>query len=163
MKEKNFLFKLGTLLVPAVFASHSPDQALWIAFGSVLLLIAVPVLPKGTAKNAVEGPGFLQDFLQVLAAAFLAALADETARRFGVRTGLFFFVILVNAGWSFRYEDLQVKAKAALWFCFAFLGLSMLKLNGICPAFQDPFFIFSGTGGLLLMAGFALQRKWCVL
>ncbi len=155
MREKDFLFKLGVVLVPAVFASSSFDQILWIAFGSVLLLVAVPVL---------EGAGFLrQDFLQVSAAALLAALTDETARRFGVQAGVFFPVILVNAGLWFRHEPLQVKTKAALWFCFAFLGLSLLKLNGICPAFRDPFFIFSGVGGFLFLAGSALKRKWCVL
>ena len=39
MKEKNFLFKLGAVLVPAVFAVSSPVQSLWIAGGVALVLL----------------------------------------------------------------------------------------------------------------------------
>ncbi len=145
MREKDFLFKLGVILVPAVFASSSFDQILWIAFGSVLLLVAVPIF---------EGAGFRQDFLQVSAAALLAALADETARRFGVQAGVFFPVILVNVGLCFRREALQVRVKAALWFVFGLLVLGV---------FKDPFFIFSAVGCFLFAAGLALKRKWVVL
>ena len=165
MREKNFLFKLGAVLVPAVFASDSLGHALWIAPGVVLVLAVSHVwgMLMRRAVPAFDKGGFWAELPMVVMIGLAACLLDDLAARSGYGAGVLFPAALVNAGLWFRDDSFQVKSRGALWFLPAFLALAALKTSNLWPGFSDPFFIFTGAAAFLYLTGLALEKKWSSL
>jgi len=165
MKEKKFLFKLGAILVPAVFASDTPGHAMWVG-PSLVFLLAVThlwgLLLRRLAPSFERG-GFWADFPLVIMIGLAACLLDDLAGRAGYGMSVLFPAALVNAGLLLRNESFYAKSKAVLWFLPPFLILSALKTMGLWPGFGEPFFVFTGTAAFLYFTGLALDKKWSSL
>jgi len=165
MKEKKFLFKLGAILVPAVFASDTPGQAMWVGPSLVFLLAVTHLwgLFMRRLAPSFEGGGFWADFPLVNMIGLVACLLDDLAGRAGYGMSVLFPAALVNAGLLLRNESFYAKSKAVLWFLPPFLILSALKTMGLWPGFGEPFFVFTGTAAFLYFTGLALDKKWSSL
>lgn len=162
MREKNFLYKLGAILVPAVFASDTPGHAMWVAPGIVFLLTVSHLWDLFTRRvmPSLEEGGFWADFSRVLIIGLAACLLDALAARAGYGMSALYPAALVNAGLLLRGETFYGKSKAVLWFLPPFLILAALKTLGPWPGFGEPFFVFAGIAAFLYLIGLALEKKW---
>ncbi len=161
MKENDFLFKLGLILAPALFASSSALEAVLIAASVAMLIFTLHAFTFASRKVF---SGFFEEGVVLLAIAALTMMASLAVRKLlcVVPIGVFFPVALANALIFLRGESLEAKGKIILWFVIALLLMSFLRdRSQILP--ESHAFIFFAIGFFLFSVRLFLKKKWCLL
>lgn len=164
MKEKQFLFRLGLILVPALFTVPSPSGGLLVA---AAVLAALALLEGARFLTRFLPAGFWQDLAEILVIAALLGLADWGARTYFLSLwapmGVYFQLVLLNAALALRREPVPVKWKTFLWFAFSLLGFALLRRADPSGFTRNSFTVFFGAGMFLYGLGICFRRRWCVL
>jgi hypothetical protein len=164
MKEKQFLFRLGLILIPALLAVPAPSDAALVAAAAVLSVAALAGARLATSRLP---QGFWQDLAEVVLVAALIGAADWCARTFFLSLwlplGFYFQLILLNALLALRREPAAVKFKSLLWFSFVLMVFALAGKPGPAGLVRNAFTVFFGTGIFLYGLGICLKKRWCVL